>query len=79
MTTMGRVGSRACMRGRRSEAFGAGGGVAGVIEVHEQAVEGTGFEGCQHCGRRSSRLDGKTFAFEQQADSFYNVALIVSY
>ncbi len=59
------------------EAFLAGGGVARVVQVHQQPVEFAGFERGEHCGRRCDGLDVESFAFQQQTQSFANVRLVI--
>ena len=63
--------------GEQIESFLARGGVARVIEVHEQDIELALLQRRQHFGRRSDGFCPVTFAFEQQSQSLQHIGLVV--
>jgi len=60
------------------EALLAGGGVAGVIEVHQHRVEVAGFDGVDGGGRGIDSFGGVSFALHQEAERFQDVGLVIS-
>ena len=63
--------------GQQLEAFLARGGVAGVVEVHQQGVELLLLHGVEDLGRRGGGLDLVPLPLEQEAKGFANVFLVV--
>ena len=59
------------------EAFLAGGGVAGVVEIHEEAIKLTDGEGGEDGVGGGGGFDLIAFAFEEEAKGFEDVGLIV--
>jgi DivIVA domain-containing protein len=59
------------------EAFLAGGGVAGVIEVHQQQVVFALFEGGEDSLRRGDGVDLEPFGLEQKPERSEYVLLVI--
>ena len=59
------------------KAFLAGGGVARVVEVHQDGVEIARFNGVQSGRGRSDGLGLITFALDEEAEGFEDIGLIV--
>ena len=59
------------------EAFLAGGGIARVIEVHEDGIEVARFDRIDSGGRGVDGFGLVAFAFDEEAQRFENVGLIV--
>ena len=73
----GQRGVERLQLGDELQAFAAGGGVAGVVEIEQDGVEVVRLDGGQDRGRRGDRLDGVPFALEQQAKRLTDIGLIV--
>ena len=59
------------------EPFLAGGGIAGVVQVHQDDVEIARFHGVDHGRGRGGGFGAVAFAFDQEAEGFENVGLVV--
>ena len=62
---------------KQLQAFLAGGGIAGVIEVHEYRVEVARFDRIDGGGRRVDGFGLVAFALDEESQRFENVRLIV--
>ena len=65
------------MRCEQVEAFLAGGGVARVVQIHQDDVEVAALERAQQLLRRCRGLDVEAFALQQQPQRLEDVGLIV--
>ena len=63
--------------GEQVEAFAAGGGVAGVVQVEEKRVEGAALERVEHHVGRRGFFDAIAFGLEEQLEGVEDVRLIV--
>ncbi len=77
MTTTGSVESVAWRRGQQVEPFLAGGGVAGVVEVHQGGVELRLLDGRDHGLGRGGELELIALGFEQKPQGFQHVLLVI--
>ena len=77
ITITGRVESRRLDAVEQLEPFLPGSGVAGVVEVHQHDVEVARFDGVDGGGGRVHALGLVAFAFDQEAERFENIGLIV--
>ena len=75
--TTGSVLSMARIRVQQIQAFLAGGGVAGVVEVDEDDVEVAGLQRRDDACRRRRRLDPESLGLQQQPQRFEDVRLVV--
>ena len=73
----GELGLVGANLGEEVEAFAAGGGVAGVIQVEEKSIEGAGLERVDDHVRRGGFFDAIAFGFEEELESVEDVGLIV--
>src|ERR1044071_2462992 len=62
---------------QKIQTFLAGGGVAGIIEVHQHDVELAILDRGQDLGGRLDRLGTVTFAFEEEPQGLQNIDLVV--
>jgi hypothetical protein len=63
--------------GEEVEAFAAGGGVAGVIQVEEERVKGVGLECVENHEGGRGFFDAVAFGFEEELEGVEDVGLIV--
>jgi hypothetical protein len=63
--------------GQQIETLAAGGGIAGVIEVQKEGVEGTGLESLQDLTRRAGHGRSIALGLEQQPQGREHIGLVV--
>ena len=79
MTITGRVLSRDRQTIEEIETFLAGGGIAGVIQIHHDRVEVARFDGIDDAGRRVDGFSLIALSLNQEAERLQHIRLVVGY
>jgi len=75
----GKRGGGLLEAGEEIESFGAGSGVASVVEIDQRSIEVLTLHGGKHRGRRRSGVYEVAFRLEKKAESFEDAGLVVGH